>query len=148
MTMAHDRVKDEILNRFSDKLSMSFAGSRARFENKNHGVRLVISVSKRYEELPSLYWYGFNESQIDFLDQARQGYFIMGFLDSGRAFAIPHEKMKQMVKEMNYTVRQSKRNYHVLIRFHKGNEVISALRMDKNIPRTDNRIFEFLEFEF
>lgn len=139
--MAYYKLKGEICERFSEKLSIPFTRRTAsKFENKNHGVRLVISVSKRYEITSDLYWYGFNESQIDYLDQARQGYFIIGFLDSERAFAIPHEKMKEMAKEMHYTKHQSGKNYHVHVRFHKGREVIGGLR-------SDNKIFEFLKFE-
>lgn len=138
--MTHDRLKDEIRDRFSEKLSMPFSGSRARFENKTHGVRLVISVSRRYENTSDLYWYGFNQSQNNFLNQAKQGYFIMGFSDSERAFAIPHEKMNRMAKEMSYTDYESGKNYHVHIRLFEGIEVIY-------MASTDSR-FEFLQYEF
>ena len=150
--MAYDDLKGEILGRFSKNPTMTFTGSlaRARFESKNgngvngNGVRLVVSVSKRHNLPSGLYWYGFNQSQIDFLDKATKqgyrGYFIMVFSDSKRAFAIPHEEMKQMANEMNSTDYKSGKNYQVIVKLFEGREVIYA-------SRTGSR-FEFLRYEF
>ena len=150
--MAYDDLKGEILDKFSKKYSkkhsikhsMTFTGSlaRARFESKNgNGVRLVVSVSKRHNLPSGLYWYGFSQSQIDFLDEAtKKGYFIMVFSDSKRKFKIPHKEMKQMAKEMNSTGDGSQKNYQVIVKLFEGREVIYA-------SRTGSK-FEFLQYEF
>jgi len=137
--MEVNELKREILGRFSDKHSLSFTGARSRFENEVRDIRLIISVSKRHERTSDLYWYGYTQSQIDYLNRASEGYFIFGFLDTGRAFVIPRERMNRMAEEMHSTNNQSGKTHHVHVRVHGGRLVIDAVRTASK--------FEFLEFE-
>ena len=132
------QVKDEIATRLEKTFDISLTRRRSYYEHLASGCRYIIAVSKRYRDMPQDYWYGYNSNQQSHLAEGEDGYFVLGFLDSGRAFAVPVAEMNRMARLMNTTIRGHV-NHHVNVRL-RGNRVFIYINNDH--PEFDIRRFE------
>lgn len=91
--------------------------SRAMYWDADHQIRIACTVSKRYERGDSQrYWYAYHQKWDDFLSHGRMGQFILGAMDLGLAFMVPHEEVKKHLKELNTTTRDDGTMYwHIVI---------------------------------
>ena len=114
-TRTHHQLKAEIAERLERKFGISLTRRRSHYEHRGSSRRFIIAVSQFYREYPSDYWYGYNTNQQSHLAEVEEGYFVLGCLDTGRAFAVPMEDMDKMARHMNTTSRGHV-NHHVFIR--------------------------------
>jgi hypothetical protein len=66
--------------------------------------------------MPTLYWYGFLDSQNNYLEEKTKGYFILGCIDASDYFAIPIADMKIFAQEMRTSSKGDKSWSHVQIK--------------------------------
>ena len=67
--------------------------------------------------------------QISFLGEAKEGFFVLGCVDTEKAFAIPVSVMNDIASEMLTTSPNgddSKKYHHVVIRQEEGRDFIFA----------------------
>lgn len=91
--------------------------SRATYWDSNQQRRVVCTVSKRYNKGGDVaYWYAYHPSWDAFLGAGQMGYFVLGAMDQGCAFAIPVELMRKHLDELNVTKKADGTHYwHVKI---------------------------------
>lgn len=131
-----EALKVDIAAKLSARFSVSFNRSRSMFENIEHGVRFVIAVSKAYSRKDK-YWYAYHPRQARFLSDSKNGFFVLGCLDTEKSFAIPHETMADIAPEMGTTTPEgdeSKTYCHVVIRYQDGRHTIFAHRTQRELP--------------
>ena len=134
-------VKAEIGRRLSRKFEIPLTRRRSCLEHVESGRRFIVAVSRFYGG-PSDYWYGYHTKQQSLLAEVEEGYFVLGCLDTGRAFAVPADEMNRIAQRMKYTLylgdKENKR-YHVFIRT-MGERVFIHINNDN--PDFDIRQFE------
>ena len=134
-------VKAEIGRRLSRQFGVPLTRKGSYLEHAESGRRFIIVVSKRHLG-PTDYWYGYHTEQQSRLVRAKEGYFVLGCLDTGRAFAVPADEMNRIAQRMKYTLylgdKENKR-YHVFIRT-MGERVFIHINNDN--PDFDIRQFE------
>ena len=99
------QLKAEIAKRLERKFGISLARRRSYYEHRGSSRRFIIAVSQFYREYPSDFWYGYNTNQKSHLAEGEGGFFVLGCLDSSRAFAVPVVEMNRMARLMNTTIR-------------------------------------------
>jgi hypothetical protein len=137
-TFSHQQLKAEIVKKLEEKFGVTLMRRRSYFEHLASGRRFIIAVSKRYKDMPQDYWYGYNSNQQSHLVGGADSYFVLGFLDTGRAFAVPVAEMNKMARYMN-TTKRGYVNHHVNIRL-RGKRVFIYINDD--CPE-----FDILHFE-
>ena len=66
---------------------------------------------------------------MNFLGEAKKGFFVLGCADTNKAFAIPVDVMNDIASEMLTTSPngdESKKYHHVVIRYEEGRHFIFA----------------------
>jgi len=132
------QLKAEIAKRLEQKFDIALTRRRSYYEHRASGRRFIIAVSQFYPENPSDYWYGYNTNQQSHLAEVEEGYFVLGCLDTGRAFAVPAVDMNRMARYMKTTSRGHV-NHHVFI--HSEGERI-FIYINSYSPEFDIRRFE------
>lgn len=134
----HGQLKAEIARRLEQKFDIALTRRRSYYEHRASDMRFIIAVSQFYPEYPSDYWYGYNTNQQSHLAEVEDGFFVLGCLDTGRAFAVPAADMNRMARHMNTTSRGHV-NHHVFIR-SEGERIFIYVNRDH--PEFDIRHFE------
>ena len=123
-----EKLKVGIASRLAERFFMRFNRNRSMFENDENGIRFAIAVSKPYERRDR-YWYAYHPRQMNFLGEAKEGFFVLGCADTNKAFAIPVDVMNDIASEMLTTSPngdESKKYHHVVIRHEEGRYFIFA----------------------
>ena len=134
----HRQLKAEIAKRLEQTFGVALTRRRSYYEHRASGKRFIIAVSRFYGEPSADYWYGYNTNQQSHLAEVEEGYFVLGCLDTGRAFAVPATEMNRMARHMNTTSRGYV-NHHVFIR-SEGERIFIYINRDQ--PELDIRRFE------
>src|SRR5206468_1492303 len=88
--------------------------SRALFWNAEHETRIACSISKRYPK-SYLYWYAYHPEWNQFLQEAKEAYFVLGCMDLDIAFAIPLKVIAAHLDSLNTTTTSKKTYWHIHI---------------------------------
>jgi hypothetical protein len=109
--------RDAILKAFSFIQDVEFIKRKASsYSDVDDEIRIVVSISRKYDETPIRYWYAYSDSQEKYLEETKESYFLLGCIDSSDYFAIPAHRMKAFAKEMNFSTRGNERWGHVKIK--------------------------------
>ena len=125
--------KVTISKRMSARFNTQFSRNRSSFESSS--IRYTIAVSKNYEPLDR-YWYAYNPRQKEFLSEAEEAYFILGCLDTQKAFAIPYKEMNKLATQMSTTTPkgdEAKKYHHVEVKKDGDRHYIYISRINKEI---------------
>lgn len=101
---------EQVRLKAAESLSLNIGGHLVRkrqalFEDKELSARACITVSKRYDSKLQPYWYAYHPKWDDFLGDAVSGYVVFGCVDRLEAFAIPLQRMREILPSLNQTVR-------------------------------------------
>jgi len=121
-----DAFKIEIARRIARKFEANLIRNRSSFEDPQQNLRFAVAVSKIYERRDK-YWYAYHTRQKDYLSEAASGFFVLGCLDTERAFAIPVGHMNKYAEGMLTTTPKgdaSKLYHHVVIRYEDNKHFI------------------------
>lgn len=114
---------------------------QALFEDRDSGVRLVATVSKRYDDKLQPYWYAYHPKWAEFLSEATQGYMVFGCVDRSEAFAIPVEQMQSLLPSLNQTVRPDGGTYwHVKLAEGPNGLVLFASKTGERFDLASYRV--------
>ena len=130
-----------ISERMSAQFNTKFSRNRSSFASAS--IRYTIVVSRRYEP-GSKYWYAYRTHQKEFLSEAKEAYFILGCLDTQRAFAIPYGKMNELALEMASTLPngdEARRYYHVRVKEDGGRHYIYTSPENRTMDINGYEIF-------
>lgn len=118
--------KTEIAAAVSKKFDVPLTRNRSSFENAESGLRFSVAVSKLYDRRDK-YWYAYHTRQKKYLADSDAGFFILGCLDTRKAFVIPLAEMNRFAADMLTTTPKgdaSKIYHHVVIRQEDGRHFI------------------------
>jgi len=87
--------------------------SRAQYWDPSHELRVVCSISKRYEGKPYPYWYAYHPPWDEFLAAGERNFFVLGCMDLEIAFAIPREELQPILPKLNQTRREAGYYWHI-----------------------------------
>lgn len=80
-----------------------------------HELRVVCTISKRYDKNESNYWYAYHPAWDSFLYGGAKGFFVLGCVDRGEAFALPYSWIKLRLPELYVTEKEEKRYWHIVL---------------------------------
>ena len=122
--------------------------TRATYWNVSRTVRAVCTISKRYGS-GAPYWYAYHPSWDNFLQEAEEGYFILGCIDLNLAFSIPRSVPTPLLDKFNTTkradgkmywhikiVEKADNDYYLLIPNHSEN--LSLTQHSLTLPTSPN----------
>jgi len=117
---AQKAKRNSIVEKLSASKDVIFVRRKiTSFSDHSDETRLVVSVSKKYEDTPDKpYWFAFRRYQQEYLEEKSGGYYVLGCLDSPDFFAIPIAEMKEFAKEMRSSSDSQgvHRHHHVEIK--------------------------------
>ncbi len=78
--------------------------TRATYWDSLRSVRVVCTISKRYEKAgQTSYWYAYHPSWDEFLEAGDKSFFVLGCVDLNIAFAIPQKVLQPLLPNLNTT---------------------------------------------
>jgi len=84
-----------------------------KHRNADGTQRVVISVSKRYDERPDYsYWYAYHQDWQEYLTAATNGYLLLGMVDRAEGYALPLSILKPLLPLLNTTTRPDTGRLH------------------------------------
>lgn len=88
--------------------------SRTSFQASEKDLRIVSLVSRDYEQreespdpAKGSFWYGLRDYQKDFIDEAQNGYLILGCGIPEEMLVIPAAEVKTWLAQLNTTVKST-----------------------------------------
>lgn len=99
------KKRDAILAALAQRERTSFVRrTRAVYWNTDRTIRVVCTISKRYERSPSYrYWYAYHPRWNEFLSEGERSFFVLGCMDLNVGFAIPADVMRSILDDLNTT---------------------------------------------
>lgn len=88
---------------------------RTQFESSDKSIHAVITFSKRYYEKKLAYWVVYHFYMENFLQSANEGYFIIAMMDKDYIFAIPFDKLTNIVPYLNHKIENKHLRYHLAL---------------------------------
>ena len=114
---------------------------QSMFEDKDAGIRVCITVSKKYDNKLQPYWYAFHPKWDEFLSGAADGYVVYGCVDRKEAFAIPLNDMRKILPSLNQTEKSDGTRYwHVKFSEVSGNLFLFASKTGESFDLTPYKI--------
>lgn len=116
--------------------------SAAIYRSDGSEVGIVCTMSKWHAKNEN-YWYAYHPHQNEFLGTTKQGYFVLGMMDSEEAIILPLTVIRQNLDKLNTTTTPDGRSYwHIHIsRSGSGNLSLQRARgepplsLDRHIVR-------------
>jgi hypothetical protein len=110
---ALDAKRDELLTAVSTKLGTKLVKhSRALFQNAAHDIRVAVTISKRYlRNGQAPYWYAYHPHWDAFLDEAREGFLVLGCMDRPDGYLLPLLMVREELHKLNTTTRPDGAQY-------------------------------------
>lgn len=125
-----DMLRKHIISLLSKRDGISLiAHKRAQFWTPNHRVRVVCTISKRYDGV-SNYWYAYHPQWDEFLDAGDIGYFVLGCLDKKTAYVLPHVEISRQLSNLNTTSRGGRMYWHIHLEDDQETGMALILRGD------------------
>jgi hypothetical protein len=106
-----NKKKDEILRELESGHGVRLnRRSAAIYRSDNNEVGIVCAMSKWHAKNEN-YWYAFHSHQDEFLQRTRQGYFVLGMMDSEVALSLPIQVVRDNLSKLNTTTTPDRRTY-------------------------------------
>jgi hypothetical protein len=78
--------------------------SRAQYWSADHALRIICTISKRYERSSApRYWYAYHPQWDAFLSEGSEGTLVLGCMDLSIAFALPRNAIYAVLEKLNIT---------------------------------------------
>lgn len=132
-----DAQRGRILDALQRREATTFLKrSRALFWDASHSKRVVCTVSKRYAEHTSAYWYAYHPTWNTFLAEGETSWLTLGCMDLDRAFAIPYAAIQAHLPLLNTTERaDGTRYWHVkIVEPKRGTYALLLAKVNGHLP--------------
>lgn len=116
--------------------------SRALFWDADHSNRLVCTISKRYSQGTSRYWFAYHPQWQAFLSEGKDAHLVLGCMDLPFAFAVPLQVMTSVLDALNTTTKEDGQTYwHIHIAEPEpGRYVMSLPKRSEALPLDSYRL--------
>lgn len=108
----------------------------ALYSNLDGDFRAVCSISKRYPT-GRPYWYGYMPQWDAFLSGAKVAFFVVGFMDQNRAYAIPHARISKLLQ---YLHRTADRHWHLDLEENANGQIELITKSGSKVGLTEFEI--------
>jgi hypothetical protein len=108
-------LRNSILESLTHSYAPLVKKSRALYWSADKSVRLVVTISKRYETGEGGYWYAYHSDWDTFLSEAAQGFSVLGCIGRKEAYALPYAWIHSRLKNLNHTEREGKSHWHIIL---------------------------------
>jgi len=132
-------LRARIVAALSVKYSPLVKKSRALYWSVDKSLRVVITVSKRYEE--SGYWYAYHMPWDEFLSGGKMGFYVLGCVGSYDAYSIPYEWIHSRLEYLNFTEREETKYWHILLYPSGGDQFVLRLKNGKSESLESFRVY-------
>lgn len=136
-------TRRRIVDVLSRRLRPLVRKSGALYWSTDKSVRVAIAVSSRYEHRGWPYWYMYRPQWDAFLNEAAQGFYVLGCVDLEVAYVIPFEKIHSWLTRLRTTNRNGRFYWHVDLDAERGKEKEARFRLVE--PRTDEDLGRFVQ---
>ena len=123
-------IRANIIAALSAEHSPLVKRSRALYWSADKSLRVVVTVSKQYED--SGYWYAYHSPWDAFLAEGKQGLYVLGCVGRNEAFAIPYEWIHARVESLSFTERGDSKHWHILLYPTDNGQLVLRLKNGKN----------------
>lgn len=107
---------EECIERFSLSKNINLIKrSRNTFIAPDKSIRVVCAVSKLHEKYSS-YWFALHPHQLEFLEQATEGYLLLGCGSPDILLAIPSQDLKGWLPDLWTTENEDRMYWHIRLR--------------------------------
>ncbi|HQR52887.1 MAG TPA: hypothetical protein PLZ79_06425 [Burkholderiales bacterium] len=115
--------------------------TKTAFSDPSGNTRAICAISKRYEGTYQPYWYAIHPHWMQFIEEGKSGFVILGGMDADEAYAIPVDQVKPLLPKLNQTVKEdSGRNYwHLAITQIGGDLYINLSKVGEKFKLTPYR---------
>lgn len=123
-----DRTPQEVIAKFRDAMVGVFASNHVPLVKKSRvmywstdderkDLRAVFAFSKQYEEKAGghYYWYAYHDAWDEFLKEGRKGFYILGCIGRGEAYALPFHWIHAKKEELYRTENEGQRYCQVFL---------------------------------
>ncbi len=135
------KKRDAILAALARRERTNFVRrTRAVYWNTDHTIRVVCTISKRYERSPSnRYWYAYHPRWNEFLGESERSFFVLGCMDLNVGFAIPAVVMRSILDDLNTTGDANEGGYwHIHVgESNPGEFSVQLPRGQTSLPLTE-----------
>jgi hypothetical protein len=120
--------RNEILRQLEGKHGVRFhRRSAAIYRSEANEIGVVCTMSKWHAKNEN-YWYAYHPHQDEFLATTKQGYFVLGLMDSEVAVALPVAVIRENLGKLNTTTTPDGRSYWHIHVSRSGNGGLSLQR--------------------
>jgi hypothetical protein len=109
--------------------------SAAIYRSDGSEIGIVCTMSKWHAKNEN-YWYAYHPHQNEFLGTTKQGYFVLGMMDSEEAIVLPVQIIRKNLEKLNTTTTPDGRSYwHIHIsRSGSGDLSLQRARGEPPLP--------------
>jgi hypothetical protein len=118
--------------------------SKSYFEDEFGSMRVVCTLSSRYEDKGKRkYWYGFHETWNRWLEGSKDGYLLLGCMDTRICFALPLNFVRAQLPNLRSTGSGKDQYWHMdLVDVAGKTNLLDIPRLHQSISLSDFR-FQF-----
>jgi hypothetical protein len=113
--------------------------SRVNFSDQDDAFHVTCAVSKRYKRDYQPYWYAIHPPWIQFLEEGKESYFVLGCMDRNEAFAIPLTELKAVLPDLNQTIKPDKNYWHIPLTSDDGSIKLNLSKVGQLMDLTSYR---------
>jgi len=103
--------------------------SQTRYTSGEGETRLVCAVSAEHKESSETpyYWYGFHQTQLEFLDGVAKAWVCLGCGSSETTLLIPLSALRDALSQMSVTKTDDRHYWHLVVHKKNGKLVLRLL---------------------
>ncbi len=137
-----EKFRNSIIEAMTRKYAPLVKKSRALYWSADQRIRVVVAVSKQYEEAKGghSYWYGYHSDWDSFLSGAASGFYVLGCIGRNEAYALPFEWIHSRMKYFNATEYNGKSYCHIVLGSTDSGGLVLWLDNKKREPLDGFRI--------
>jgi hypothetical protein len=106
--------------------------SAALYWSPDRNIRIVCSISKRHAR--GAYWYAYHPKWDTFLGEGDKGFYVLGCVGRGEAFALPFDWIHSRLDALYTTERDSKMYWHIHLDEGQNGDILFRLfKLDQKI---------------
>lgn len=115
--------------------------SKTLFQSGDKDFRACVAVSKNYLRDYQPYWYAYHPKWDAFLREGKSSFLVLACMDLNEAFAIPYDRLVEMLPKMNQTKKEGGKDYwHIAITTTNSGLAINLSKVKELIDLTPYRV--------
>lgn len=133
-----EQVRSQIVAALSKKYSPLVKKSKALYWSPDKAIRVAVTISKRYEN--GGFWYAHHPGWDAFLNEASEGFLVLGCIGRDAAYAIPHAWIHSRLHLLNTTERENGSYWHILLHPENDGDLVLRLNNGRSEPLESFRL--------